>query len=66
MLPSKLNLIGRDLENVNREFQVLLMKLKGGYAIKDYGDKDLERQIKESWNSDLNGWINWFESLKIK
>ena len=64
MLPSKLNLIGRDLDNVNREFQVLLMKLKSGYAIKDYGD--LEKQVKESWNNDLNGWINWFESLKIK
>lgn len=62
MLPSKLNLIGRDLDDINREFQVLLVKIKAGRPNTD--DKNLEKQIIESWNTDLNGWINWFESLK--
>ena len=62
MLPSKLNLIGRDLDDINREFQVLLVKIKAGTPKTD--DKNLEKQIVESWNTDLNGWINWFESLK--
>lgn len=66
MRKSYLNLIGRPLDDVNREFQVLLIKLKGGYIIKDYEDKELQKQIIERWNTDLDGWINWFESLKKK
>lgn len=66
MRKSYLNLIGRPLDDVNREFQVLLLKLKGGYVIKDYGDENLQKQVVERWNTDLDGWINWLESLKKK
>ena len=62
MLPSKLDLIGRDLEDINREFQVLLTKIKAGTPKTD--DKELQKQIITHWNEDLNGWINWINSLK--
>lgn len=56
MRDSRLNLIGRDLDDINREFQVLLIKIKANTE-KD----DVE---KKHWNMDLDGWINWLESLK--
>ena len=62
MLPSKLNLIGRDLEDINREFQVLLGKIQSGLPQTE--DKKLQKQIVDSWNGDINGWINWLNSLK--
>lgn len=61
MRKSKLNLIGRDLDDINREFYSLLIKIKAGYAEKYCDDP----QIKEHWNTDLDGWINWLESLKV-
>lgn len=62
MRESKLNLIGRSLEDINREFQSLLIKITARYPEK-YGN---DEQIKEHWNTDLDGWINWLESIKIK
>lgn len=62
MLPSKLNLIGRDLEDINREFKVLLVKIQSGLPQTE--DKELQKQIVDSWNGDINGWINWLNSLK--
>jgi hypothetical protein len=62
MRESKLNLIGRDLNDINREFQMLLTKISADYAQKYCNDE----QIKKHWNSDLDGWVNWLESLKVK
>jgi len=62
LLPSKLDLIGRDLEDINREFQVLLVKIQSGLPQTE--DKKLQKQIVDSWNGDINGWINWLNSLK--
>ena len=66
MKDSKLILIGRSLDDIDREFQVLLNKMRNGYHVREYQDKNLEKQIHEAWNSDLDGWINFFESIKIK
>ena len=62
MRKSYLNLIGRPLDDVNREFQMLLVKITAKYPEKYSSDE----QIKEHWNMDIDGWLNWFESLKIK
>ena len=62
MRESKLNLIGRDLNDINREFQMLLAKITAGYSEKCCDDE----QIKKHWNGDIDGWINWLESLKVK
>lgn len=64
MRPSKLNLIGRDNKDILREFQVLLAKIERG--IPKSSDKDFEKVYKEAFNSDIDGWINWLESIKIK
>lgn len=57
MLPSKLNLIGRTDEDILREFQVLLMKTK---------TEKVTQEQKENWNGDINGWVNWLETLREK
>lgn len=62
MRESKLNLIGRDLNDINREFQMLLAKIVAKYPEKYCDDE----QIKKHWNTDLDGWVNWLESLKVK
>ena len=62
MRESKLYLIGRDLNDINREFQMLLAKIVAQYPEK-YRD---DPQIKKHWNTDIDGWINWLESLKVK
>lgn len=62
MRESKLDLIGRDLADINREFQSLLIKITAKYPEKYCNDP----QIKEHWNTDIDGWINWLESLKVK
>lgn len=64
MRPSKLNLIGRDNKDILREFQVLLMKIERG--VPESNDKDFEKVYKEAFNSDIDGWLNWLESIKIK
>ena len=61
MRESKMNLIGRETNDINREFQHLLNKINEGYPSKISNNQ----QIKEHWNSDIDGWINWLESLKI-
>ena len=66
MRKSYLNLIGRDLDDINREFQFLLIKIQADYPNKNYGDENLQKQILEHWNSDIDGWVNWLESLKYK
>lgn len=58
MRKSNLNLIGRDLNDINREFQVLLNRIEKGLPD--------EEKIKKAFNADIDGWINWFESLKYK
>lgn len=60
MRKSNLNLIGRDTADINREFQLLLNKINAGYTEKVCDNE----QIKQHWNSDIDGWINWLESLK--
>lgn len=62
MRESKLNLIGRETNDIRREFQHLLNKIDSNYPSK-IGD---DQQIKDHWNSDIDGWINWLESLKVK
>lgn len=58
MLPSKLDLSGRDLQDVKREFLYLLMHIEANEK------RDMSKEEVEHWNTDMNGWINWFESLK--
>lgn len=62
MRKSKLNLIGRETNDISREFQHLLNKINADYPSKISDDQ----QIKDHWNSDIDGWINWLESLKVK
>lgn len=62
MRESKLNLIGRETNDISREFQHLLNKINADYPSKISDDQ----QIKDHWNSDIDGWINWLESLKVK
>lgn len=64
MRKSNLNLIGRDMNDINREFQVLLVKIEAGLP-KGTDGKESEK-IKKAFNADIDGWINWFESLKYK
>ena len=58
MLPSKLDLTGRDLQDVKREFHYLLMHIEANEK------REMTKEEIEHWNSDMNGWINWFDSLK--
>ena len=64
MRKSYLNLIGRDLDDINREFQVLLVKIQAGLP-KTANEEDSEI-IKKAFNKDVDGWINWLESIKYK
>lgn len=63
MLPSRLDLIGRPLGDVEREFKTLLLTLEADVVPKDVTDEQ-RKQIISAFNDDLNGWINWLESLK--
>ncbi len=58
MLPSKLDLSGRDLDDVKREFYCLLMHIQTNEK------REMSKEEIEHWNGNMNGWINWFESLK--
>lgn len=62
MLPTKLHLIGRPADDVHREFEIFLRKTKREYPA---GTTDeTKRKIDENFNEDINGFINWFESLR--
>lgn len=58
ILQSKLDLTIKDLDNVEREFHLLIQKLK---AIED-GSMPYD---KDHFNQDLNGWINWLNSKRL-
>lgn len=62
MRKTNFNLIGRDLDDVNREFQVFLIHLLAGMPRN--ADAELVEQIKKADNQRIDGWINWFESLR--
>lgn len=57
-LPSKLDLSIKDLDNVEREFHLLIQKLKAIEA-------NEMPYSKEHFNQDLNGWINWINSKRL-
>lgn len=56
MLPSKLDLKGRDAKDLQREFTSFLIKVQ---ALKEKTGE--EREVtKESLQGDANGWANFF------
>ena len=63
MLPSKFDLTGRTLKDIDREFQTLLLTLEAGVVPKNATEEQKQQTI-DSFNDDINGWINWLESLK--
>lgn len=58
MLPSKLDLTGRDLKSIQKEFSSFCIYLQA------HEKRELTKEEIEHFNGDINGWINWFESLK--
>ena len=62
MRKTNFNLIGRDLDDVNREFQVFLIHLQTGMP--ENSTVEQVEKIKKADNLRINGWINWFESLR--
>lgn len=57
MLPSKLNLEGRTLEDIQREFNAFLLRLKSM-------ENETNEQRIAVFNGDVNGWINWLNSVR--
>ena len=62
MKKTNYNLIGRDLDDINREFQVFLIHLQAGMP--ENSTAEQVEKIKKADNLRINGWINWFESLR--
>lgn len=62
MLPTKLNLIGRELDDIQREFTVLLTRIQAGTPAN--ATPEQVEKLNKAWNEDLNGWVNWVNSLR--
>ena len=58
MLKSKLDLINSEIDDVQREFQNLVLRIRASKH------KEFTPEEIENWNDSMNGWINFFESLK--
>ena len=57
MLESKLNLIGKDTDKIQKEFGILLMRLSR---------ENLSPEERKHIAGDINGFINWLENEKEK
>jgi len=55
-LESKLDLTIKPLDDIEREFHLLISQLKK--------EEEMDAKQKAHFNQDLNGWVNWINSIR--
>jgi len=59
-LESKLDLTIKPLDDIEREFHLLINQLKKA----ETNSEDMDAKQKAHFNQDLNGWVNWINSIR--
>lgn len=59
-LESKLDLTIKPLDDIEREFHLLINQLKK----KETTSEEMDAKQNAHFNQDLNGWINWINSIR--